>query len=387
MKQFLFLICLIFQYSVLATDLIISDLDSADKIIDVSGKDGHKGEGGYSGHDEYESGGRTVWATDGGDGSNGGKGEDGKSILFRYDKLEQLKLFKINAKGGSGGAPGRGGSGGAPTGNDGEPGDWGEAGKTGSIYLMQSSIQYTADLVSRDVKISDAIEKPFSVHKNIWLKKNGAKALLANDSIVTDHFFEFVGAEQKEIHVHADPSIDAKILKKSNLLLEFDGQNTKVKFPGTLVDYSLIELNNIITIKINQLLDIESILKVSGVKVSGIGRNLTLSFTKENSDFDLKNAEVSLRIARPVLFSYSTVKTVFSQKNINSFVSEEDGVVKVAIGQTNLAKRYKMKGKKISISLLIKTHFLGKDIIARIYIDHRIGRKTKNITIYYNEVQ
>jgi len=199
--------------------------------LDLTGQKGFKGEDGSPGQSatcplSNEPINDNLRGANGGNGGNGGKGGNGGnggSVSLYTTDISFLKQVFINASGGLGGEGGKGGSGGTGClcpepyvtiktcqGNPGDPqyacstkqlrclsgkngvngsnGQMGRDGLLGTLTLINSNQPLLDDQLSASVSFRQLKERGYTLSKNVWQTREGAKELLAPGSLVQGQY-------------------------------------------------------------------------------------------------------------------------------------------------------------------------------------------------------
>lgn len=385
MNKLIAILLLILSSYAFSTDIIVSDLSSTNKIIEANGKNGRHGSDGSSGRDQScDADGNTIWATDGSDGGDGADGENGSNVLFIYDHLEDLKNFTVLSRGGRGGRGGSGGQGGSGGGTSGDSGSRGKDGVNGHVYLLHSSSNYIKDQVKFKLSIKELLNENF-IRKNVWTSKTGAMELVAKDSIVSDEYFIFDKLIEKKIVLIWDSKIDINSKFESIVEFTFENLETKINFKKSFVDYELVETEDQLTITVKDMISFDSYFDFTNVRISGKRESLKLSFTNLNTALDYDNLKVGLELAKPIFFSYSSLKGIFDQADIKEYVSFKGQDISVDIGQTSVKRRFIKRGKKLTVLLRMTVSKYGKTARFTMKFNHRVGsNKVKHYDTWVN---
>jgi hypothetical protein len=205
--------------------------DGTPLTLNLAGRDGDKGRNGDDAKapdcgQQPEQVTQNLQAADGGNGGNGGNGGDGGnagSITIYATNVENLRQVFVSAAGGKGGQPGEGGAGspgcncsrpywtvercfGRPgdpdyrcstqefrcrSGRDGLNGNRGLPGRDGlpgKLTLLNLNKPLEADRPTATVTMGTLKDQGFTLSKNQWDTRQGAKALLAPGSVIEDEY-------------------------------------------------------------------------------------------------------------------------------------------------------------------------------------------------------
>lgn len=208
------------------------------QVVSANGRDGRDGNNGENaGHARCPDHTYTYNGDKGEDGENGEDGEDGGNILVYTNDMSLLKnltLFSFGGQGGLGGEGGYGGAGcnGGYDGDQGEPGKRGSRGNTGVMYL--SPVPVKQDVLTRHLKLNEALQKPIQLHKNNWVQQSGAKALLNTRSHIADYYYVLSEISELDVQIEWTANKPSNLYPDSALHLEWNnkGPTVDLKFQG-----------------------------------------------------------------------------------------------------------------------------------------------------------
>lgn len=317
--------------------------------LDLSGTNGEDGEDGENasrprcGRNYRENVNRNINAPDGGNGGTGGKGGDGGnggSLIVYYSNVADLKKIFVRADGGESGRGGRGGQGtkgcncrrrswevktckGTPgsadhkctnkvyrcydgrDGRDGSDAREGKRGSLGTLTIINSKEPLRDDTPTHKVAISELATQQFNLSKNKWNLRQGATALLAFGSVITDEYREFdrrlegtfklIWQEKQPIANFANQNVILTLNDNQQIEIEFsedmwvDG-NTKIQ--GQLTEYT-----------VNYAIPEKEVTNLAVSEFSGSGKNLNLKIVDLAGRSDLINTQFKIKYRAKDSFS------------------------------------------------------------------------------------
>ncbi|TAE61362.1 MAG: collagen-like protein [Nostocales cyanobacterium] len=304
----------------------------------TNGEDGEDGENAFSprcGRRERDNSRSDIRAADGGNGGDGGKGGDGGnggSLTVYYNNIADLQKIFVRATGGEGGRGGRSGQGtrgcncrrsrweeetctgtrGKPDykctkkvyrcydgrdGRNGRDGSDGKRGNLGTLSIINSQEPLRNDNPTLTTKISQLATQEINLSKNKWNIRQGATALLAPGSIITDQYREFDRRlegtfklnwqEKQPINNFADQDV--------TLTLNDDSQ-IAINFPENIwVDGNAQLQNQLTTYTVNYAIPQEEVTKLSVAEFTGSGQNLNLKIVDLAGRSDLINTRFKVK--------------------------------------------------------------------------------------------
>jgi hypothetical protein len=217
---------------------------------DLRGGNGSRGRDGSDGHsgscntytddegverEDYRRGG------DGEDGGRGGNGGNGGNITIIFDDINDLKNIYVYAPGGHGGSGGNGGDGGwgCPSGSDGRTGSHGSDGKIGRLYIVPAIHRpYRPDSSSLYVTVAELMIGKKLV-KQIWSNWEGAKDLLAPQSVISDSYsyLETYQYGSAQVVLKDETLIDKRLLE-DKIWANLNEHVAKITFPNHIASFS-----------------------------------------------------------------------------------------------------------------------------------------------------
>ncbi len=205
--------------------LIVDGQPKSLQLMGDSGSDGRDGGHGEDARNCYQPSGvnHDLRGADGGDGGSGGDGGDGGhggNVKLYYQELEQLREIYVDAGGGEGGYGGYGGYGGrgcschrrrwtvdderyyctsGHSGRRGRTGRAGNEGDPGQLRIVAGTRPLEPEQPSATLRLSEFGDRPLDLSKNVWVRRGGARSLLASGSVVADEYEEFVDRLERSV--------------------------------------------------------------------------------------------------------------------------------------------------------------------------------------------
>lgn len=381
--------------------------DGSPQKLDLSGQEGLLGENGGNGENalcenQPVNVNYNLVGVDGGDGGTGGNGGDGGNAgaltIYATDK-SYLKQISVQANGGIGGKPGEGGNGGkgcqcpepywivescngkpgdanyscsskefrclnGENGKNGRSGRVGRNGKIGSLTLINTNQPLAPDRLSASVTMAELKNRGFSLSKNIWETRTGAKALFAPDSVIDDQYLELIErVENSVVLIWNAPQVFAPFSDRTLTLNLKDDRSIEMKFPSDLwLETNILERNNVTQLLVFNAIKSQDATKLKSKGLSGVGLGLELELIDEGEKSDLISTQFNIR--------YSVSNSSEARlRPVNDYTLRYEGVIPpeairysnnrfiIEIGRLSIDPRYLVAGKAIQVQLDIKRTF------------------------------
>lgn len=375
--------------------------------VDLSGQEGLFGENGTNGENalcenQPVNVNYNLVGADGGDGGTGGNGGDGGNgaslTIYATDK-SYLKQINVQANGGMGGKPGEGGNGGkgcqcpqpywivescsgrpgeanyscsskefrclnGENGKNGSSGRVGREGKMGSLTLINTNQPLAPDRLSASVTMAELKNRGFSLSKNIWESRTGARALLAQNSVINDQYLELIErVENSVVLIWNAPQIFEPFSNNIITLNLQDDRSVGMQFPSDLwLETNVLERNNVTQLFVFNAIKSEDATKLKSQGISGVGLGLQLELMDEGEKSDLINSEFNIR--------YSVSNSSEARlRPVNDYILRYEGAIPpnairysnnrfaIDIGLLPIDPRYLEPGRAIQVQLDIKRTF------------------------------
>jgi hypothetical protein len=387
--------------------------DGSAKTIVTNGQDGRPGLNGMPGEDAYNCAQpRRVQRNlhgadggDGGDGGNGGSGGDGGNVLVFYSDIQDLKQVYVESLPGYGAAGGYSAYGGrgckcqVPTwrvrkckdvkvctgegenrtcktekkctvrhyrcydGTDGRVGSDGYRGSNGvkgRLRIAKDIQAIPQQTPQATLSLDDAIYGA-TLSKNIWIKKSGARQLLAAGSNLKPKYLEWSHLAKKDFQVvWQAPRMASQF--RGQYRLGFDGTSMSVVEPADLfMQREVVEDAASKKIVVKKVFTRSELTSSSLVSTTGRGSKLKITVNDPMLDAEGVTTSVHLRLSykKKVAIKY----TILHNKMVDPSV-----IVPTANGFTISASDLDMstskltKKRKIQYTLTITKTFGGKSV-------------------------
>lgn len=375
--------------------------------LDLSGQQGLLGENGVNGENaicenqpvnvNYNLVGAD--AGDGGTGGNGGDGGNAGSLTVYATDKNYLKQIYVQANGGNGGKPGDGGNGGkgcqcpqpywvvesctgrpgdtnyscstkefrclnGENGKNGRSGRVGRDGKLGSLTLIKTNQPLAPDRLSASVTMAELKNRGFSLSKNIWETRTGAKALFAANSVMDDQYLELIErVENSVVLVWNAPQVFAPFGDRTLTLNLQDDRSVTMKFPPDLwLETNILQRNNVTELFVFNAIKSQDATKLKSKGISGVGLGLKLELVDEAEKSDLikttfkikysvsNSSEARLRPVNDYILRYEgEIPAEAIRYSNNRFI--------IDIGQLPIDPRHLEVGRAIQVQLDMKRTF------------------------------
>lgn len=308
--------------------------------LNLSGQEGISGESGGSGENalcdnQPVNVNYNLVGGDGGDGGSGGNGGDGGNggslTIYATDKnyLRQIYVLANGGKGSSGGNGGNGGNGcqcpqpywtvescsgkpGSPdyscgtkefrcingeNGKNGRSGRTGREGKLGSLTLINRNQPLAPDRLTASVTMNELKSRGFSLSKNIWETRTGAKSLFAEGSMIEDQYLELVErVENSVVLIWNAPQVFAPFADRTITLNLQDDRSVAMKFPEDLwLETNILQRNNVTELFVFNAIRAQDATRLKSNGIKEFGQNLQLEIIDEAEKSDLIATNFYLR--------------------------------------------------------------------------------------------
>jgi hypothetical protein len=395
--------------------------DGSPMTLDLTGERGQTGQTGQKGYNalceeqpkEVNKDLRSSDGGNGGDGGDGGVGGAGGTLTVYTTDKKYLKQINVIATGGEGGNPGLGGQGGQGckcnvpywneetcTGNPGSPdykcttkefrctdgyegrkgrkGRKGRDGDLGNLTLINLDKSLSPDRPEGTVTLSELKDRGFTLSKNIWEIHNGASALFAPGSIISDRYKELTARHEHSVLLVWDAPQPVTEFAEEQVLLSLKGANdANIVFPEDL----WLETTSVKRDKVTELFVFNAIWEddVDDLKSDGIygsGANLELDIIDRANQSDLVKTDfvVKYRVdnsddeAFRKIYDYQTqnpgVPTNLITRNADVFT--------IKLGQLGIPPEHLQPGVKIEVQVEAKRSFGDRSTVKQISAKHKI---------------
>ncbi len=375
--------------------------------LDLSGQEGFPGENGGNGENalcdnQPVNVNYNLVGGDGGDGGTGGNGGDGGNggslTIYATDKNYLTQIY-VQANGAMGGKPGEGGNGGGGcqcpqpywvvescTGRPGEPdyscsskefrclngengkngrsGRVGREGKLGSLTLINTNQPLAPDRLSASVTMAELKNRGFSLSKNIWETRTGAKALFAQNSIIDDQYLELLErVENSVVLIWNAPQVFEPFSNDTITLNLQDDRSVAMKFsPDLWLETNILQRNNVTELFVFNAIRSQDATRLKSKGLSGVGLGLQVELIDEGEKSDLikttfyikysvsNSSEARLRPVSDYTLRYEgEIPPEVIRYSNNRFL--------IDLGQLPIDPRYLETGKAVQVKLDIKRTF------------------------------
>ena len=260
----------------------------------------------------------------GGTGGNGGDGGNGGSLTVYATDKNYLKQIFVQANGGQGGSAGSGGQGGLGcqcpqpywsvefcTGNPGSPdyscgtkeyrcingedgkngrsGRDGRPGKLGVLTLINNNTPLPPDRLSASVSMQELKNRGFSLSKNVWETRDGASALFAEGSVISDQYFELVERIENAVVLIWNAPQDFAPFRDRNLTLNLqDDRSVNINVPSDIwLQTNKVQRNNVTELFVFNAIKASDADQLESQGLSGIGEDLELEIIDKAEKSDI----------------------------------------------------------------------------------------------------
>lgn len=381
--------------------------DNSPLNLNLSGQDGLTGENGGAGENavcdnQPVNVNYNLVGADGGNGGNGGNGGDGGNAgsltIYTTDK-SYLRRISVQARGGKGGEAGVGGSGGrgcqcpqpywtvefctgkpgspdyscgtrefrclnGENGKNGRSGRPGRDGKLGRLTLINSDKPLAPDRISASVKMDELKSRGFSLSKNVWQVKNGAKALFANNSVIEDQYLELVERIENSVVLIWNAPQSFEPFKDRTVTLELkDDRTVDIKVPSDIwLQTNTIPKQNVTELFVFNAIKASEATQLKSGEIRGNGLKLQWILVDGGKHSDLINTTFYLK------YSVSTSGEAIIRP-VNDYIPRFQGEIPpqmvrysdnrfiLDIGQLPIDPRYLEPERAIQLDLTIKRTF------------------------------
>lgn len=320
---------------VISTEEILNG--SIDGPIDISGEDGNRGEYSEGSLSCSEHPDDDTSATDHTDRRRGGDGGDGGNLVVFYRDIAELAQVQVISRGGEGG------SGSAqnrrpcpPSGpklpdisdiedvsdlEDGQLLDGnsffpsplsigrqndaysGKAGASGYLFLIHQEAGYEPEQPTQTVVLSALAQSPdLLLSKNLWENRVGATNLLADDSVISDIYFEYSGRLAQDYRLVWNAGQPASDFQKEQieLTLTETGETELLPSDNVLISSEMVERDGIVQVAIEEAVKHKEATQLAPVDLAGSGSALQISLVDRAGKSDILTTQFRLkyRVAR-----------------------------------------------------------------------------------------
>lgn len=362
--------------------------------VDLSGSRGERGDDGEDGRDAsgcYPPS-RPAYDLQGaegggaGTGGQGGHGGDGGVITSYFSDINNLKSVFVSAYGGTGGDGGYQGRPGygcrcresswsitdsrgnrrtyyCRDGYDGRRAMSGARGLTGSLgyaVLIPQLTPIEKDEPQRFIKMTELLNGPYLLSRNLWIQRTGARSLFAAGSQIRDQYLYYSGRIEKTIGFRWDASRPIGDFAKSNVLINLDSNN---KIGATFGDdiwwdgTEEIQSPTSSVIVVTKALYASDAVQLSLNSLAGASQSLTAVVRDATRASDLVKTHVWLRYSTRIGASPYTSR--WSGDVPAEDVTWDGDNLNVHIGQLDISPGYLRSGTLTFVELVI-TRSLGK---------------------------
>lgn len=292
---------------------------------------------------------------DGGDGGKGGRGGNGGNLTVYYTKPSALRQILVESDGGRSGRGGRGGDGtdgcecdygrwtvevckdgncklekydcdDGRDGRNGRDGRDGDSGSPGRLILINQTEPLPQASPSQSIAISNLVNQPISLSRNLWETRPGAKELLAPGSTIANSYQFYTGHIERQFALDWQASQPANTFTDAVAVELRPNGKVGVDFPE---DYWLLgetfEQDALTTYRVDGIVPVAEVTQLAVGQVDGRSR------TFEVNVVDLAQRSDVLETRFEV--SYSTTNDSGSRSRY--FVEFEGPVPETLVQQDN----------------------------------------------------
>jgi hypothetical protein len=404
------------------SDNITIFADGSPMTLNLSGQNGVNGENGSDGKDancstQPQKVDYNLQAPSGGNGGSGGHGGDGGNggtLTIYTTNPENLRLLTVMAAGGQGGQPGQGGNGGqgcncsepywtietcegdpgdadyscttrqfrchnGRNGTNGASGKKGRDGVLGSLTLINSDKPLEKDRPSASIPISELKNTGATLTQNIWETRDGAIALLAPGSAISDRYRILIErVERSFLLIWNAPQPSSQFAEKIVTLSLDRHKNIKISLPKDLWFEATTQQQNNITqlIVYNAVLESEATqLKSEGLSGSGTNLQLTLVDSADRSNLIATKFRLKYRITRsdPRFRQVSDYTTKYDGEIPAELVIAEGNRFTLNLGQLPIETDALGAGTGVEVDLIATRSFAGYSAEQRVVVRDVLG--------------
>ena len=373
--------------------------------LDLTGQKGYPGEDGTIGESavcpaKLSSSQENMQGANGGSGGNGGNGGiggNGGAVTLYTTNPALLKRVFINSAGGAGGNGGNGGSGGSGcncpepfvslqscqgspgdsgyscstkqfrcisgrSGVNGSKGVSGSSGLPGTLTVINSIQPLVEDQTNASVTFKQLKENGYTLSKNVWETKNGARSILAPNSIVQDQYrylasrseysFLMVWNTTRPFERFADQVVTLKLKDNPSPTIDY-------KIPdGVWIDAKEQKQNKRTDLIVYNALLKEEAIQLEIVKLVGKEANLQLIVVDNANVSDLVNTqwEAIIKTSRsdPRFRATEDYITRYQGPVPSRLIDNKGNLFTLNLGQLQLNSKELRNGVGILIKLKVK---------------------------------
>jgi hypothetical protein len=396
--------------------------DGSSVTLNLSGQTGKDGSPGSSGTDancarQPQKADYNMQASSGGSGGNGGNGGDGGNggtLTVYTTNLEYLSQITVNAAGGQGGQSGRGGNGGQGCNCsepywtietcDGDPGDsdyscttrqfrchsgqngangsggrQGRDGAAGNLIVINSDKPLQKDQPTASIPISELKNTGYTLSQNIWETRDGALALLAPDSVISDRYRMLVErVERSFLLIWNAPQASSKFADKRITLSLDKKKNIKVALPSDLwLEATTQQQNNITQLIVYNAMLASEATQLKSQGLSGTGSSLQLKL--------VDGADRSNLIATKFRLKYRTTRSDPRYRELSDYTTKYSGEIPaqlivsdgnrftIDLGKLPIEQNALRSGMGVEVDLVAVRSFAGYTAEQRVVVRDILG--------------
>ncbi|NET70403.1 MAG: collagen-like protein [Sphaerospermopsis sp. SIO1G2] len=366
--------------------------------LELSGTNGEDGEDGENAfrprcrskkRDNSRSTIRATKGGDGGKGGKGGKGGNGGSLTIYYSSIADLQKIFVRANSGEGGRGGRGGKGtrgcncrrsrweekicqgtpGKPNykckkkvyrcydgrdGRDGGDGSDGKRGSLGTLSIINSQEPLRNDRPKTTTTISQLSTQKINLSKNKWYIRQGATALLAPGSIITDQYREFDRRLEGSLQLNWQEKKPLSNFANQKVTLTLsDNEQIDINFPENLwVDGNAQLQNQLTTYTVNYAIPKQDVTKLKVAEFTGTGKNLNLKIVDLARRSDLINTKFKVKYRGRDSFDGFGYQTFYEGTMPDSLVTRNYNRFTLDLGKLQMSSKAIRSGTEVEIEVI-----------------------------------
>lgn len=241
-------------------------------------------------------------------------------------------------------------------GRSGSKGSNGRDGYWGNIKLVKNITELPGEYPTTSISLINASESDIELTKQIWVAKTGLKALIADGSIISNNYSEYIKLAHRKFRFVWDVERDISSFSDMKISLNFDGEKIDFNIEGEdFLQFTSEEIEGVTLVTVTSAYKTSEIKNLEIYDTKGYGKDLVLVIKDNESISNLVKTEISLQFVFKPFIGFWNV--VFDGKVAKEFINIYPDRIEVLAGKLGIDSKYIKRKKKVRYTLKVKRSF------------------------------
>lgn len=241
-------------------------------------------------------------------------------------------------------------------GRTGRDGYKGRDGYWGKIRLIKDIEELPIETPSSTISLVEASKFDVELSKQIWESKTGIKEFLAEGSVVSGDYSEFIKLAERKFRLVWSVERPVSDFPKMEFALNFDGEKVNFKIKGeAFLQYTTQEVEGVTIVEVTNAYKTSEIKNLEIYDTRGNGDDLVIVIKDSESISHLVKTEVSLQFVYKPFIGFWQV--VFDEKVKKEFVNIYPDRIEILVGKLGINPKFIKRKKKVRYTVKLKRSF------------------------------